>query len=300
MQKFSNIVNAITVDLEDWYHPDLLKNRVNPRDKRPQIMESTAGLLELFERYNVKATFFVLGEVAKECPDLILNISHRGHEIACHGYSHRPLLEMTESEFISELDRFDEVLKGILGRDYKAVGFRAPTFSLNKDTVWAIPVLKEKGFLYDSSVFPLKHRFYGISGTPLGIYFPSRKDLRVSDKDSDFIEFPLTACEFLGIRFPVAGGFYLRVTPISIFIKLLKIINKSRPFNIYIHPWECYSDTPRLKIPKASRFILYNGIDRMLDKVKRIVEEFEFDTIRNIINNRTCHKDTKSRRTENI
>lgn len=271
------MINALSVDIEDWYYPELVRNRVAPEMRRPMAAEAVKPVLELFEKKQVKATFFILGEVAVEDPDLVRGIHSMGHEIASHGMSHRPLWELGREGLKKELDEFERLMKDILGSSFRAKGFRAPSFSLDNSTRWAIEVLKDKGYLYDSSIFPVRNKLYGLSGAPLEIYSPSFADLKEKDPGSGVLEFPLAACEMLGMRIPVAGGFYFRAIPLLLLKKCLRKINRRRPFVFYFHPWEAYASTPRISgLSPADNFITYWGIGSFLKKLENLIDSFSF------------------------
>ncbi len=281
-QKISSRINALSIDLEDWYHPELIRRHVDSFS-RDLIQHSTELLLKLLNKYNTKATFFVLGEIAMKHPGLIKRIYKEGHEIATHGFSHRTLQEIGPSGLRDELRRFLIVMADILG-NIEIKGIRLPSFSLTDDTKWAVEIIKEYGFKYDSSVFPIKiNNFYGVKGAPLDIYGLGSKDLRIPDDNSTLKEFPITIFEISGIRFPVSGGFYLRLLPLYIQVKLLRLINKSRPFILYIHPWECCSDTPKIPLNIIANFISYYNMESALIKLECLLNNFKFDRIDNIL-----------------
>lgn len=272
--------NAFSVDLEDWYHPQLLKGKVKPQQRRSQIVDSTTPILQLLDRYKIRATFFVLGEVARENPDLIKRIYSQGHEIGSHGMSHKPFWEIGKDGFCQELDEFARLMNKILGNRVCIKGYRAPSFSLDNSTKWALEVLKKKGYMYDSSIFPVKNKLYGLNGAPLEVYRPSLSNLKNCDSKSDFLEFPLAVCDILGVRIPVAGGFYLRAMPLFLLKGFLKRINKNRPFVFYLHPWETYGHTPRIKgLSAVNYFITYWGIGSVLTKLEDLLKSFSFKPI---------------------
>jgi polysaccharide deacetylase family protein (PEP-CTERM system associated) len=286
--------NALSIDLEDWYHPEFVRRHVTGIPE-PQITDSTVRILELLDKYNVKATFFILGEVAEKDPELVRKIYKKGHEIASHGMSHRPLWELDYDEFDKELKSLKTLLNKTLGRDIKIRGFRAPTFSIDNRTKYALKCLIDNGYEYDSSVFPAKNYMYGVKGAPCSIYKPSQDDLSKKDNDSCITEFPLTVLNVGRIRIPVSGGFYLRVLPYFLLKAFLRIINKTRPFVIYFHPWETFHSTPRIKgIGRKERFIIYFGINNCLDKIKSLIRDFEFGPVGDIID-RKIHKDLRVR-----
>lgn len=274
------IENALSIDLEDWYHPELVRKNLPEKEIFSQIEKSSGPILELLAKYKVRATFFILGQVAEEAPALINRIYEAGHEIASHGMSHRPLWELNKGDFSKELGDFRDLIKKIIGKDIKIKGFRAPSFSLDNSTKWALEVLKEKGYAYDSSIFPMKNKLYGLNGAPLKIYRPSPVDLRKDDDGFGLLEFPLTIGNMFGVKVPVAGGFYFRVIPFLLFKNCLRKINYTRPFVFYLHPWESYYGTPRVKgLSAADHFITYWGTSSILRKFEDILKYFSFKPI---------------------
>lgn len=277
------MINAISIDLEDWHHPELVRRHVRG-DPQPQVRDSTNRILHLLDRYRVKATFFLLGDVAAHDPELVRRIHGEGHEIASHGMSHKPLWELSPAGFGEELKTFGCLIRGILGEDIPLRGFRAPTFSLDDRTKYALACLAENRYLYDSSVFPFRNYVYGVKDAPCGIYKPDFNDLRGTDELSPIVEFPLTVYRRGRLRIPVSGGFYLRVLPYPLIRRLLRDVNRTRPFVIYFHPWETFPGTPRLKSigPKDS-FITYHGIDGCLQKVEKLLRDFSFEPMWDVI-----------------
>jgi len=280
--------NALTIDLEDWFHPELVRHRlpspISLRDERRRtlIERSTEQLLGLLRERGIAATFFVVGEVAQQHPQLIQAIAAEGHELACHGMSHKPLWEMTADAFRAELDAFDTVVSEIVpGIDI--VGFRAPTFSLDNRTRWALDVLAECGFRYDSSVFPVRTPVYGVGTAPLAAYYPAAHDIAVSDEKAELVEFPMSVWPLLGWRIPVSGGFYLRALPFGLVKYCLRQINRHRPFAVYVHPWEISSDTPRLALPLTARFVTYYNMAGMLPRFENLLDTFSFAPMRTVL-----------------
>jgi len=274
--------NALTIDLEEWYHPELVRRHVN--DFQPQISKSTNQILQILKKHNVKATFFVLGDVAKKNPQLIKQIYDEGHEIASHGMSHIPLWNMNQYDFDKELKQFKNIIRNILGTDIKINGFRAPTFSIDNTTKYGVKCLINNGFQYDSSVFPIKTPLYGISNAPNIIYKIDQNDLSQENGTSEMIEFPLTVFKTGHLKVPISGGFYLRIIPYFLLKWLLKEFNKKAPFVIYFHPWETYLETPRIKkIGLKNYLITYYGINKCLSKIERLLQDFEFGTMNEII-----------------
>ena len=282
MKRMATAINALSIDLEEWYQAELIKKYVKNLPKNSLVRDSTGILLKLLDRYNTKATFFVVGEVAVQNPELIRTIYSNGHEIASHGFSHKTLSEIGPDGLKNELKEFNKVITDILG-NIEIKGFRAPTISLNQTTSWAIDILREFKIKYDSSIFPIKLGLYGVSGVPLNIYGLNSNDIKLPDAKSDIKEFPPTVFEVLGIRLPVSGGFYLRAVPIYLQKQFLKLINRDRPFIIYLHPWECDVSTPRVKMNALSNFITYYNIKSTLTKLEELLKNFRFDRIDNIL-----------------
>lgn len=281
MTRFSRRTNAFSIDLEEWYHAELIKN-VNS-SKISRIEPPTSDLLVLLKKYDTKATFFIVGKVAEDNPELIKKIHAAGHEIALHGYTHSRLCEIGPQGFRAELKESIRILKGILSEDLQIKGYRAPSFSLNQKTRWAVDILQEFRIKYDSSVFPARNFLYGENGAPIDIYKISSRDIRIPDETSGLIEFPITVFSLGRLRLPVSGGFYLRLLPVSLQISLLKLVNKKRPFIIYLHPWECFKDTPRVKLRPLYHFITYHNINSTLKKIEHLLKSFKFDRVDNIL-----------------
>ena len=279
--------NAFTIDLEDWYHPEFVTNFVPAYQRKDQVEDAVKPLLQLLDRYNVSATFFVLGQVAERHPELIEKIYNEGHEIASHGYSHKRLHELGKEKFEDDIRKSVNILESVVKE--KIIGFRAPSYSIDQDTAWALDVLENLGYRYDSSVFPLRFRkksLYGIRNAPLYPYSPSKEDItkESDDKNRKIIEFPLSVVKFAGVKIPVAGGAYLRLFPAQFIILAIKKINKEkRPAIIYVHPWEIYEKTPRIKLPFPHGQITYYGINSALKKVESLLKNFKFGTVRNVL-----------------
>lgn len=264
--------NALSIDLEYWWCNEFLTDYL-PEKRDDQFPESVIPLLELLDKYKIKATFFVLGAVAERHPDLIEEIYNNGHEIACHSYSHTTLYKLGKEGFEKEIIKSLE----LIGK-YNPIGFRAPSFSINNETKWAFDILEKHGFKYDSSIFPIKTMLYGVPNAPLNIYRPSKRDISKHDPNGKIIEFPLTVIN-IGMNIPIAGGFYLRALPLWFLKWGIKKVNKSRQAILYIHPWETYSGTPRLNIPTFSKFITYYGINKSLVKFESLLKTCDFQPV---------------------
>ena len=273
------MINALVVDLEHWYSNEFLTEYL-PTEKVDQVPESVKPILDLLDKYNINATFAVLGSVAEKHPELVKEIHETGHEIASHACSHKTLYELGKDAFEDEIKRSVDLLESITGE--RPVGFRAPSFSIDNSTKWAFDVLEKYGFEYDASIFPIKTMLYGVPDAPLHIYKPSKEDITKHDPNGKIVEFPMTVLK-IGKNIPIAGGFYLRVLPLWFLKAGIRNVNKNRPAIIYIHPWETYPKTPRLKIPLFSRFVAYYGINSALKKFEGLLKEFEFKPIREVL-----------------
>lgn len=275
-------INALAIDLEEWYHPELVRKWLRGFPVS-QIVAATQPILNLLDRYETKASFFILGEVAADHPELIQSIYEKGHEIGCHGFSHKPLWELDENSFRKELEQFHEVMERVLGK-LEIKGFRAPTFSLDHRTKWALKVLVDFGYRYDASIFPVKlNRVYGLSGAPLQPYRISMENLIEEDPRSPLIEFPFPLLTIGRLKIPIAGGFYLRVIPLPFLYWGLRHMNKSHPFLVYFHPWEGYRKTPAQRFPLYDHLITYYGRHSALGKLEFLLERFRFTRMDEIL-----------------
>jgi polysaccharide deacetylase family protein (PEP-CTERM system associated) len=272
---------AFSFDIEDWHHSEL--HRVG--DARPEesiVERGTEAILDLLARHGWRSTFFVLGDVVRAHPGLIRRMVDEGHELACHGMSHRPVWRADPASFRAELREFRAAVEGVLG-SFPVIGFRAPTFSIDRSNAWALDVLRGEGYRYDSSVFPMKVKLYGTPGAPVGIYRPSREDLREHDPRGELVEFPVAIAEFQGVRFPVGGGFYLRALPLWVFRAGLDFILRHRPFVLYLHPREVAPEARRLPLDPVNGFITYVNLHTVMTKLERLFERYEWTTMREIL-----------------
>ena len=272
---------ALTVDLEFWWNSEFLKGV--PCESLGDVIEPAVGsLLNSLKGYGIKATFFVLGEVAEKYPRVIHNIHQKGHEIANHGYSHTNVFELTPEEFGSDVERSTALLESITG--VSPVGYRAPNFSFSKETAWAYPILEDNGYSYSSSIFPFKTRLYGVPEAPISPYSPSREDITIPDPEIHIKEYPATVIRCLGKKLPISGGFYFRILPAVVTKNALKGILKNRPASFYIHLRDLYPAVPRLKdIPRLARFFHYYGLSTSMKKFEYLLAHFNFQTMKSII-----------------
>lgn len=269
----ARVTNAFTIDVEDYFQVAALAAAV-PRDswstREYRVERNTERLLELLERKRVHGTFFVLGWVAERSPALVRRIAAAGHEIACHGYSHRLIYSQSQDEFREETRRAKGHLEATLGRP--VLGYRAASFSVTRASLWALDVLLDAGFEYDSSIFPIRHDRYGLPGAapePGVITAPSGRTL---------IEFPMSAARFFGLQVPVSGGGYFRILPYWLTRAGLRQINEcaKRPFTFYLHPWELDPGQPRFAVSWFSRFRHYTNLEHCESRLVRALDDFAF------------------------
>ncbi len=264
--------HIFSVDLEDWEHIHYLKG---DRGNLSKVLSNTVRLLDTLDKYNVKATFFVVGEVAENYPELLQVLHEKGHEIGFHTYRHIPLWNSCPSRLREEIMLFKKLIKDIIGGE--VLGFRAPLFSLDDSTNWAIGVLKEQGFLYDSSIFPAKTNIYGVPNASRKPYWISEEDILGGSAEGSLVELPLLVYKFLAFRIPAAGGFYIRLLPLSLFKKALERSEKEgSPATIYIHPRDIDQNPPRLNIGLFGRFVVYHNTRGALGKVETLLSEYSF------------------------
>ena len=265
--------NILSVDLEDYYC-DLPFEDWNKYESRVEI--TTKKILQLLEKYNVKATFFTLGFIAEKHPELIEDIVSKGHEISSHGYYHRDLRKITKDEFKEDLLKSLQILTHITGD--KILGYRAPFFSITKQNFWVFDILK-KYFKYDSSIYPVRTPLYGIPEAPRYIYKMSQNDPLAESSDSDFLEIPPTTFKIplLG-NIPIAGGFFLRFWPINLLKWGFKKLNKEGyPAIFYIHPKDLDPKMPRIS---EYAWHYYWRLNSATKKFESLLKSFEFSSVR--------------------
>lgn len=268
-------LHAMTVDVEDYYHVSAFEKAI-PREEWEQwpsrVESNTQRLLGLFDEQGIRATFFVLGWVAERRPQLVRDIARLGHEVASHGYSHRLVYRQTPEEFREETARSKTLLEDLIQRP--VLGYRAASYSITRDSLWALDILAELGFEWDSSIFPVHHDRYGVPGSPVTPY-----RLR-TPQGRQLLEFPLTTAPVLGQRLPAAGGGYFRLYPYWLSRALLRRAARSGPAIFYLHPWEIDPQQPRVHhASRLSRFRHYNNLQRCEPRLRRLLAEFPFGTV---------------------
>ncbi len=265
-------MNAISIDVEDWYHC-LDENPGNWDRYEDRIAGSTRELLDIFDRAKTKATFFVLGHVAQRHPELVKQIHDAGHEIASHGSEHRFVYRQTPHEFERDVANSVKLLTDITGQ--KVYGYRAPYFSITKQSLWALPILRKLGFAYDSSIFPVVNHRYGIPGA----------ERLVHETESGVVEVPLSTDRVGKHNIPCSGGVYFRILPYRLVAGMLHRLQKrGEQIVFYLHPWEIDDGQPRISLPRALKARHYFGLSRCGKKLGRLLREFQFGPIRQMIN----------------
>jgi len=266
------VKNILTIDVEGLFHAEYARN-LRESENVFRIPSSMPGILKLLDEHNTKATFFIVGELAERYPSVMKEIIDGGHEVAFHSYDHKPLWEKNPEQLETEIEKFNELLVSITGD--MCIGFRAPSFSLNNETVWALEVLEKTGMLYDSSVFPAWTPLYGVSSALLRPYKPSKDDLTVEDIEGKLWEFPLAVYSLLGLRIPAAGGFYLRFMPGLLWRAINKMNKLGIPAVVYVHSWELDPDTPKLRLNPYKSFVTYRDLEKTPELLRRLLHDFE-------------------------
>jgi polysaccharide deacetylase family protein (PEP-CTERM system associated) len=269
--------NVMSIDVEDWFCVYNLSRLVPYAEWgkcESRVERNTIRLLDLFRKHDVEATFFVLGWVADRFPDLVREIERGGHEVASHGYSHRLLTFMTPQEFRADLQRSLEVLNKLSSEEVR--GFRAPSFSLTRKTLWAVDILRESGIQYDSSIFPMGfHPEYGMAGAELGPF----------QLGEGLTELPMSVAEVLGRRIPCSGGGYFRLYPYATTRWLMRRCNEQgRAVIFYLHPWEVDPMQPRVRgMSLSTRLRHYNNLAKTEERLERLLGEFAFTSARKLL-----------------
>ena len=268
------IQNALTVDVEDYFQVSAFAKSIKHDEwdsHSLRVEKNTQRLLDLFDEAQVKATFFVLGWVADRVPQLVKEIADRGHEVASHGYSHQLIYNQTPEVFREETIRSKKLLEDLSQQPVH--GYRAASYSITRKSLWALDILAEAGFVYDSSIFPIRHDRYGI---------PDAEDaphILTTPGGHSLIEFPLSTAKIFNHKFPVAGGGYFRLYPYALTKAGLRQINRrNQPFIFYLHPWEIDPDQPKVEAGWFSRFRHYNNLEKCESRLQQLMKDFQFGT----------------------
>ncbi len=284
-------INALTIDVEDYYQVTAFEKTVSRRqwdDYPSRVVANTRRLLDLFADKQVFGTFFVLGWVAEKFPELIREIDDAGHEIGSHGYWHRLIYEQTPVEFREDLRRSKDVIENIIGEPVTC--YRAPTFSIVERSKWALEILVEEGFTIDSSIFPVKHHDrYGMPDVRPEIH-------QIETPSGPIWETPLSVGQYLGLSLPASGGGYFRLYPYALTRKLFRSVHAAgRSVIFYVHPWEIDPAQPRIKnISRSTKFRHFVNIARTHDKLGRLLTDFAFAPLGQLVADQTVNNRTKT------
>ncbi len=274
-----SMLNVLTIDLEDWFHVTNFEGVIRREDWSicpSRLQYSVPRLLDLLDEFQARATFFTLGWVARQCPELIKRIQARGHELASHGDDHQLVTQQSAAEFEAQLHRSCDTIEQLTGQPVK--GYRAPSYSFRKSTEWVIPILLERGLEYDSSIFPLG----------------ARRDSRLCDSrfpcwiqnhgSGTLAEYPLSTARWAGMNVPIAGGGYFRLLPYNLVSRGVQALNRQGHRAVmYLHPWELDPGQPKVtQAPWLARFRHYHQLHRTEQKLRCLLREFRFGSIRDV------------------
>lgn len=272
------MIHGLSFDIEEHFQVaafDCPARRRHWDSFGSRVEKNTDIILELLEARGLKATMFILGWVAERHPQLIRRISEAGHEIASHGYAHQLISVQSHQEFREDVRKSKAILEDQTGRSVR--GYRAPTFSITKETQWALPILVEEGFQYDSSIVPVVHDYYGMPGSDPNIHL-------IETHSGAIWEVPPSTIKVVGVQLPIAGGGYFRLFPYRLLSGLLKKVERSGcPIVMYFHPWELDPNQPRMNGSSLSRFRHYLNLQKTPERLRRLLKDFQFGPIENLI-----------------
>lgn len=274
------ITHIMSVDVEDYFQVEAFAGTITRADWDsfpPRVDGNTRRILDLFDEHNVRATFFLVGWVAEKFPSLVREIVARGHEPACHSYWHRTVYSLTPEEFRADTRAGRDAIEQAGG--VGVVGYRAPTWSITKASLWALDVLAEEGFLYDSSIYPIHHDLYGVPHAQRFAYTHTLQGSR------QLLEYPPATVRLARWNLPAAGGGYLRIFPLFYTHWAFRHIEKGhgQPVVVYFHPWEIDPGQPRLPGKLRSRFRHYTNLDKMQDRLRALLERYSFQPFRDLL-----------------
>lgn len=271
--------HIFSVDVEDYFMVEAFSQTVKMSDwdtYPSRVVDNTKKILELLNRYNINGTFFLVGWVADKFPELVREISANGHELACHSFWHRTVYSLTPQEFRRDTRAAVQAIEDAGGQ--KVLGYRAPSWSITKSCLWALDILAEEGFTYDSSIYPIRHDLYGVPGAkrfPYDLKCRSGAILR---------EYPPATVEFLGQNLPGAGGGYLRVFPQAYTRWVFNRYERAyaEQVVVYVHPWEVDPEQPRIKAKLRSRLRHYTNLTKMQQRIETLLRKHQFGSFRGL------------------
>jgi len=275
-------LNLLGIDFEDWFHPEFIQNHIKPTKKNPVIINGIDKILDWLRKNETLATFFMVGELLEIKPEMLDKILAADHEIAFHSMYHTRLDAPNYKEkFSDEIKRFDKLTSK------KSIGFRAPSFSLNHSSAWAIDVLVNNNYKYDSSIVPAKTRLYGIPNAETKPYRITSNNIEKDNPNGKLLEFPLLTTKILGKSIPACGGFYLRTLPTRIIESAIKDINKNNfPASFYIHSWELTPELmPKVPLSLMENFVTYHNLGNTMKRLTGLIKKFKFTSFGRFISN---------------
>jgi polysaccharide deacetylase family protein (PEP-CTERM system associated) len=275
----TDIVNAMSVDVEDYFQVsafDRVVDRSSWEGRESRVVANTNRLLDVFDEAQTRVTFFVLGWIAERHPELVRSIVARGHELASHGYGHELVYNLTPDQFRDDVRRAKAVLEHTGG--VPVLGYRAPSYSVVEQSLWALDVLVEEGHVYDASIFPIRHDRYGIPDAPRHVH------IRTVNAGS-IVEMPVATVRWGGMNLPVGGGGYFRLLPYAFtrwgFSRLNTV--EKRPAMFYLHPWEIDPAQPRIAADAVGRLRHYRNLHKTERRLRALLGEFRFSTAADVL-----------------
>ncbi|WNC72533.1 DUF3473 domain-containing protein [Thalassotalea psychrophila] len=274
MQSHPNQAHILTVDVEDYFQVSAFENVIARSEwdsLEHRVEKNTHRILDLFDKQNAKATFFVLGWVAERYPNVVKRIVNDGHELASHGYGHQRLTKLNQKEAQQDIEKSKHILEDISSTE--VIGYRAPSFSINNSNTWVYQILKELGFQYSSSTYPINHDLYGEPSWPRQAYLTKE----------NILEIPASTLNVANRNFPIAGGGYYRLLPywlnkqaISRYVKA-----ESVPYMFYFHPWEIDPEQPKFsQASLKSKFRHYTNLSNMESKIEKLLSSYHWQTVK--------------------
>jgi len=264
------VINYLTIDVEDYFQVSAFEDIIRPMDwdgMEHRVVRNTEKVLAILAEFDTKATFFIVGWVAERFPQLVRAIHAQGHSIGCHSYWHRKVYDLSPEEFRQDTAQAKSILENSIGEP--VLGYRAPSYSITQKSLWALDILKDLGFTYDSSIFPIHHDTYGIPGSPRFAYRHA----------NGLFEYPISTFRMLGGNLPISGGGYFRLFPYEFTRFFLRSLNRGeqQPFVFYLHPWEIDPNQPRMRQARwFSRFRHYNHLHATATRLRRLLSDFAF------------------------
>jgi polysaccharide deacetylase family protein (PEP-CTERM system associated) len=273
------MVNAMSVDVEDYFQAsafDRVVSRAQWDSFESRVVPNTERVLELFDRAQIRATFFVLGWIADRFQPLVQRIAAAGHEVASHGYHHQLLYTLTPQQFREDVRSAKIALEQTIGAS--VIGFRAPSYSIVESSLWALDVLVEEGYVYDASIFPIHHDRYGLPTAP-------RHPHLIRRPAGTLLEMPASTVRIGRVNLPMAGGGYFRLLPYAWTRWGIHRVNRRerQPVVFYLHPWEVDPAQPRLPVGRVTKIRHYAGLAKVVDRLTRLLQDFRFDSVANLL-----------------